>query len=250
MIINNIITQKLISKIKNSPNYNIGDFLVLTSSEQKELDGYNKLLDNNYPLDYIIGYVDINDIRFYIEEGIFIPRPCTEELIKLCDNIKTDLVIDICAGTGLIGLSIAKLNPAKKIILIEQSQLAYENILKTIDYNNIKNVEVLNIDALNHDYTQYINYTIICNPPYVPEANIFDSVKYEPKDAIYSGKDGLTFFNKLLTMVSTNLPYQIYLELDPSNIDQAQCSLNQYYHSSIVQDNEGFPRFLIGVNQV
>jgi release factor glutamine methyltransferase len=249
MIINNLVTQKLISKIKNSPNYNIGDFLVLTSCEQKELDSYNRLLDNNYPLDYIIGYVDINGIRFFVEEGVFIPRPCTEELIQLCSNINTDLVLDICSGTGLIGLSIAKLHPTKKIILIEYSHIAYQNILKTIEYNNIKNVEVFNINAFDHDYSQYNDYTIICNPPYVPEGNIFDSVKYEPKDAIYSGLDGLTFFNKLLTMVSTNLPYQIYLELDPSNIDHAQSSLNQYYQTSIVQDYEGFPRFLIGTKK-
>lgn len=245
MIINNFITQKLISKIKNSPNYSIGDFLELSTNEQEVYDKYIQLLNNQYPLDYIIGHIDINGIRFFVEEDVFIPRPCTEELInKIVSN--DDLIIDICAGTGLIGLSIAKLNNSKKVILIEKSKLAYESILKTIKHNSITNVKVILDDALTHDYSQYHNYTVICNPPYVPESSIYSSVRYEPKDAIYSGIDGLTFFDKLLTMLSTNLPNQIYFELDPDNINQAQVKLNQYYKTDIIQDLDGFQRFLIG----
>jgi release factor glutamine methyltransferase len=245
MIITNIIELKLLSKIKNTPNISIGDFLVLDEREQKEFNSYFDKLNDNYPLDYIIGYVDINNIRIFLDEGVFIPRPCTEELIDLV-NVDILSIVDICAGSGLIGLSLAKKYPTKNIILIEYSSKACECILKSIEYNKLTNVILINQDALTLDYTEFNQYTIVCNPPYVPESSIYDSVKYEPKDAIYSGIDGLTFFNKLITMLTTNLPNQIYLELDPSNINKANNTLNKYFETKIIEDSENFPRFLIG----
>jgi release factor glutamine methyltransferase len=245
MIITNIIERKLISKIKNTPNISIGDFLVLDELEQKEFNIYFEMLNDNYPLDYIIGYVDINNIRIFLEEGVFIPRPCTEELIELVNEDRMTIV-DICSGSGLIGLSLAKKYPTKNIILIEYSEKACQCILKSIKFNGFKNVKLIKQDALSLDYTELNQYTIVCNPPYVPESNVYDSVKHEPKDAIYSGIDGLTFFNKLITMLTTNLPNQIYLELDPSNINQAKNTLNKYFDTKIIEDTENFPRFLIG----
>jgi release factor glutamine methyltransferase len=245
MIITNIIEKKLISKIKKSPNISIGDVLVLNNLEQIELNKYNLLLKDDYPLDYIIEYLDINDIRLFLEEGVFIPRPCTEELIQLI-NTSDDTIVDICSGSGLIGLSLAKKYPNKSIILIEYSNIACKNILKSINFNGLTNVKLIHQDALTIDYTQFGQYTVVCNPPYVPELNIYESVKFEPKDAIYSGIDGLTFFNKLITMLSTNLPNQIYLELDPSNINQANNTLIKYFSTTIIEDSENFPRFLIG----
>jgi release factor glutamine methyltransferase len=247
MIIKNIIEQKLVSKITNQ-TVQIGTLVNLTATQLEELKDYQTKIDNMYPLDYIIGYIDILGVRVFTPEGVFIPRPCTEELIDICQQyIKAgSTVLDVCAGSGIIGLILANNNPSIDFVLIEQSHAAIDSINKSILYNHINNIKLIHSDALELDYSNYNNYCIICNPPYVPESDIYDSVRHEPKEAIYSGGDGLTFFNKFIRLWSSNLPNQIMFELDSSNIHQAQANIQSYYNCKIINDGDEFPRFLIG----
>lgn len=273
ILISNIIEQELINLIFNNSSYRIGDIVVINPSQNRQFLQLLSRIDKGEPLDYIVGHVELNKLRFYLNRRIFIPRPCTSELIEIIKedypsrtsnpslissyqnlNLKNHnrslKLIDICAGSGYIGLSLAKY--FNQILLIEKSKIACETIGKTADYNKIKNFEIYNIDAYDFDYSPYKNLIkdciVVCNPPYVPltDYNINSSVNYEPKVAIYSGKDGLTFFKKLIKILSNNLPKQIYFELDPRNILTAQLILNNYYKTKIIKDSEGYNRFLIG----
>lgn len=246
MIVTNLITSKIISKIL-AQNCDIGTQVELNDKQTQIFTSYLKRISEGYPLDYIIGYIDILGIRVFVQEGAFIPRPCTEELIGLAliEAKKYQTIYDVCSGSGLIGLILAKNFPDKNVTLIEQSPQAIINIKKAIEFNDIQNINLIKGDVFeqNIDYSDSLT---ICNPPYVPESEIYKSVEFEPKNAIYSGINGLTFFNKFIKMLSSNLPNQIMFELDPSNIRIANDAISPYYSTKILKDQDEYPRFLIG----
>jgi release factor glutamine methyltransferase len=248
MLITSLIEQKLINKITKG-NYNIGEFVTLKHKQTIKYNYFIQRISEGYPLDYLIGFLDINSIRIFLKKGVFIPRPCTEELINIATESlkggKIDEVVDICAGSGVIGLSLARIFPNISFTLIEKSKVAVDKIIQSIDFNQLKNIKVINQNALNIDYRNFKNYMVICNPPYVPNKNVYNSVRYEPKSAIYSGKDGLTFFNKFIKMLAINYPIQLLFELDPQNIEFAKSKITSYTSISILYDAENFRRFLI-----
>ena len=257
LIIQNIIDYKIIQKI-TSLHYDIGDNITLSTSDYQKYLSAIKLIESGYPLDYYIGELYIGDLLFNTPEGVFIPRVCTEQLIDIAQTIildnNIDEVYDICSGTGLIGISIASKFSDIHVHMIELDNLAYQTSKTNIQNNKLINISCSNTNAFdfalyfnnvsNSSINKSKNYLILCNPPYVPDGKIDDSVRFEPPGAIYSGKDGLTFFKKFIKILPNNFPMHIILELDPRNILQAQAIINDKFHCNIIKDNEGFERFL------
>ena len=85
-----------------------------------------------------------------------------KKIVNLLD-IKNNIIIEIGPGTGQITNEIILKNP-KKLILIEKDEKLYENL--KIKYKAYKKVNILNIDALNYDYSKNSNTNIISNLPY------------------------------------------------------------------------------------
>ena len=108
----------------------------------KKLDDCLCRLKSGEPLQYIIGKWDFYDSEFYVGEGVLIPRPETEELVELAinnlKNVNNPIVIDLCSGTGCIGISIAKALTDSKVYCIEKSKKAYSYLLKNA--NGVDNV--------------------------------------------------------------------------------------------------------------
>jgi len=99
------------------------------------------------------------------------------------------------------------------------------------------------------------NWTLICNPPYVPATDILDlkknNLQFEPLKAIFSGGDGLDFIRSLIRNLQQwsqkqALPSQLILELDPRNIHKAKKAIQIFYPSTqILTDFNGLDRVLI-----
>ncbi|MGL4758953.1 MAG: HemK family protein methyltransferase [Patescibacteria group bacterium] len=249
VLIKNIIYKKLATLILKK-EIKIGDSIILQKTESDLLDHYLSKIEDGYPLDYITGEIELENVRITIREGVFIPRPCTETLIQFASNliIKYNLknVLDICSGSGFIGISLAKRFKNCSITQIEISTLAFEINKTNIYLNELKNVQLLNTDALKLDYRAFKEDSfLICNPPYVP-LEFHKSVMYEPTEAIYSGVTGLTFFEEFIRILPNKFPTHILFELDPRNIKQAQALLSKNFLTEIVNDDEGFERFLYG----
>lgn len=288
ILVTNIITKILLNFVKKNTaskaggtTYEIGQYVELDEQETNRYVGYLNKQKRGYPLDYIVGGVELDGIFFNLEEGVFIPRPCTKKMIDIAKELihnssngssngkKISKVIDICAGSGYIGISLAKLgvkSSIKEVVMIEKSKKAVSSIKKTLSIfdkpTKTSKVEVIEGSAFDIDYHSILaeldfECLILCNPPYVPELEgglVEGSVAYEPYDAIYSGKDGLTFYKKIFTIMATNSfthsILQMLFELDPTNIHQAQrfaqdLHLNPFTKTSIIKDEEGFDRFLL-----
>jgi release factor glutamine methyltransferase len=168
-----------------------------------------KKVKNGYPIEYIFKEVWFYSDKFYITEGVLIPRDDTEIIVeraiklinKLCKSDCT--VIDCCTGSGVIAIEIAKYTKSK-VIATDISDIAITVAKKNILLNGVKDrVEVLKCDLLECDFIGKNNEKnskgdiLIANPPYV-ENSWKKPNKYEPDLAFYGGEDGLDIIRKLI----------------------------------------------------
>lgn len=160
---------------------------------------------NNEPLQYIIGEWDFYKHRFYVGKGVLIPRPETEELVELCikiikqRNYKT--ILDLCTGSGCIGLSIADACPDTECILVDLYDGALDftkRNCKRLDLNNVRIVKWDVFDCPDDSFPVFD--LIVSNPPYIPEREISSlqkEVLNEPLTALDGGEDGLIFYREI-----------------------------------------------------
>lgn len=150
------------------------------------------------PLQYVIGKWDFYESEFFVGKGVLIPRPETEELVEVAvlraGQYNNPVIVDLCSGSGCIGISIAKKIPLSKVYCIEKSPDAMFYLSKNAQ--GIENVNVIKAD-INDDIKIEGADIIISNPPYIKSDEI-DSlqseVKHEPRMALDGGADGLDFY--------------------------------------------------------
>lgn len=164
------------------------------------------------PLQYVIGKWDFYESEFFVGEGVLIPRPETEELtdlaVKIAQKIENPVVIDLCSGSGCIGISIAKKIKTSTVYLVEKSEKAFYYLLKNA--KDVPNVNSLNKDIFALPQIEKADI-IVSNPPYINSGDI-DSlqkeVQREPRMALDGGQDGLDFYR----FIAEN--YKDYLKPD------------------------------------
>lgn len=219
-------------KIALDPN-----FIIRKDSEKLILDSLKKIC-NNYPLDYLISKKNFYGYDFFVNEDVLIPRPETEELVKwiLDDNNNltgTKKVIDLCSGSGCIGIVISKENNNMDVTLSDVSDKALEvcNRNKIIFNPGVKLIKLdLNSKLQHHEKYDLI----VSNPPYLSrdEADeIGKNVKYEPEIALFAPRNKpLHFYEKIFEFASTNLNKngEIYLEINPNFIKDFRQLLSRF----------------------
>ena len=167
---------------------------------------YLNELEQGKPLYYITNNIFFYNINLFVDERVLIPRPETEELASIINQIilqnpNIENVFDVGTGSGAIALALAKENQNLNIIAsdiskpcLEVSQINKENL-------NIKNVDFIEGDCLKPFIEKKLKCDLlICNPPYIKnEEKISFKVKdYEPNIALFGGKQGLDIFIKIL----------------------------------------------------
>jgi len=147
------------------------------------------------PLQYILGEWEFYGYPFKVGPGVLIPRPETELLVDLAKEYKPRLVLDLCAGTGCVGIALAK-ELRCKVIAVEKYDEAIGYLKQNIALNNVE-IEVVQDDVLRMDLPEAD--CVLINPPYLSEADmnaLQKEVTFEPREALYGGEDGLDFFRE------------------------------------------------------
>jgi release factor glutamine methyltransferase len=237
-------------KIALDPSFNLS-----SQSEDTLFESINMII-NDYPIDYLINKKNFYGKDFYVDENVLIPRPETEELVDWLINDNIDIndqknVIDLCSGSGCIGISLDINNKYLNVTLSDIST----NALKVCEINkkNLNsNVKIIQLD-LNSTSTFNEEYDIIIsNPPYISldELNQIDkNVTYEPEIALFAPKDKpLYFYEKILEFASKNLSKNgvIYLEINPNFISEFNQLLTNYTinHINFKDDFRGKKRLV------
>ncbi len=274
-----------ILKLNNKKRILLADILGVDQSElinlstqkfQLELDEKNfqlfrkkeKLLDQNYPLDYLLSKIKILNLNLKILPDVFIPRDETEEWLKNLNklfqkpNFKHKTLVDLCSGSGIIGIYLSK--NFKQVLSIDVDIKAIQNTNLNKSLNKVKNLRTFQSNLFKNPklrkktFNLKSDWILICNPPYVPSVDQNstqiqkNNLYYEPNKAIFSGKDGLDFFKKIYFQLKeldkqSSLPETVIFELDPRNIQKAQKYLNKIYKKTLLlKDFNGYSRVLVG----
>ena len=168
--------------------------------------GLNQYLEENIPVQQIMGYVYFYGYKFIVNDKVLIPRFETEELVvnvlMLYDehfkNQKVDLV-DIGTGSGCLAVTLKKEEETNmNVYATDISSDAIE-----VAKQNANNLEV-SVNFLQGDMLQpVINEKfdiLVSNPPYIPQDEKVDEIIYdnEPHVALFGGNDGLKFYRMIL----------------------------------------------------
>ncbi len=183
----------------------------LSQSEVKQFELLLKRRSEGEPVQYLVGWAPFWGREFKVTRGIFIPRFDTELIIDLfLEDFRTQIpsknelnVLDICCGSGVLGLTIAAEASSAKVILADVSQTALDYTKKNAESLGVQDrVNVVEWSALTDPPASWWNRfdVVICNPPYIPVEQIptlNPDVQNEPHIALSDGGDGLSFYLKL-----------------------------------------------------
>ncbi|MFV0340667.1 MAG: peptide chain release factor N(5)-glutamine methyltransferase [Parachlamydiaceae bacterium] len=184
---------------------------------QEELDRIRERLKRRgegEPLPYIEGAVEFYRCDLQVNSSVLIPRQETEVLVdKIVKELKfLDLkgkrLLDLCTGSGGIGLAIKKEFPDLEVLLSDIS----EDALRVAQANAQRNQ--LDVKCLLGDFLEPLKMErvdfVVCNPPYISkeefEALSPEVKEFEPHLALFGGEDGLRFYRQL----KEKLPLHLY----------------------------------------
>ena len=171
----------------------------------RELERLNAMLARRAagePVQYILESADFMGLRFYVDRRVLIPRQDTETLVEnaliALSAMDEPEVLDLCCGSGCIGLSLKSLCPRARVTLSDVSRDALE-VARL-------NAERLSVDAAfrHGDLFKAVGHKrfdlIASNPPYIPHielATLQREVRREPALALDGGRDGLDFYRRI-----------------------------------------------------
>lgn len=162
---------------------------------------------NNEPLAYILGEWDFYGYTFIVNKNVLIPRSDTETLCELAiedaKTLENPKVIDVCCGSGCIGLALAAQVPNARVVAVDISEDAL-----AVSRENARRLGVINRystsigNALDKPNEHLGKFDImLCNPPYITtnemkelDKSVYD---YEPHLALFGGTDGLEFYRNI-----------------------------------------------------
>ena len=184
----------------------------LKTDQEKELSKEQINVFNNWlarrlemePIQYITGETEFWSMPFYVGPGVLIPRQDTETIVTevknhFKDNNHNYNFIDMCCGSGCIGISLLTLFPKAKLTFSDK----YSEPIKYTEKNLKRHMlldraHIITSDMFNNipEGTKYD--AIIANPPYIPEEELrsvsMQITLFEPMEALSAGSSGLVFY--------------------------------------------------------
>lgn len=181
------------------------DDILLTAEQYARLQDAVTARANGRPLQYILGNWDFLTLTLAVGDGVLIPRADTE---ILCTTAAEHLqqkdaprILDLCAGSGCVGLGIASLCPAVTVTAVEKSAAAFAFLQQNCAAYPQYAVTPVQADILQDAAAFDGAYdAIVSNPPYIQSdviATLQREVGHEPRMALDGGADGLCFYRVL-----------------------------------------------------
>lgn len=191
--------------------------LDFTAEQIQDFEMIKNQLEEEIPLQYILGKTNFYGLDFIVNENVLIPRQETEELVewiisdneKIKSNKKQFRILDIGTGSGCIAITLAKNLPDAVVYAIDVSEKALATAQKNAELNDVK-VNFMLTDILKIEDLEQQFDIIVSNPPYVRDLekheirkNVLDN---EPHLALFVADDNaLVFYDKISELAIKNL---------------------------------------------
>lgn len=214
----------------------------LTAEECAELEKALSRRIAGEPVQYIFSRAPFMGFEFYVDPRVLIPRMDTE---TLCEGAYLHIkkkrcrkVLDLCAGSGAIGLSLKKMCPWISLTLSDISPDACD--VERINARGLTGVRVCTGDLFSPVAGEKFDI-ITCNPPYIASRvipTLEREVLREPRLALDGGEDGLDFYRRLAAEYRDylNPGGRLYLEI---GYDQGTCVPALFPFSHLEKDLSG-----------
>lgn len=262
------------------PNQILSTNVIPTKKQYSKLNKMLKKRQNGMPVQYIVGNVEFLDLNLKVSPAVLIPR-CETELLadilvkeinsfcnkiennskqgKVLDNknntniIKADndsklTVLDLCSGSGAIGLSVAKATNAS-VTLSDISKKAIRLAKKNAKLNNLQ-VKFVKSNMFGKHKGKKYNY-IVSNPPYISSGDVLglqpEVVNYEPHLALDGGQLGYDFYEIIADEAKYYLQPggRLFLEVGAGQSEQVCKLLNKDFKDiNVINDYNGIQRIV------
>ena len=199
----------------------------LYASEQtcRDVDRAIQRIQGGEPLPYVLGEWEFYGLPIHVDRNVLIPRDDTCAVVGLAINQGIFLpadprILDLCTGSGCIGLAVASRIKDARVTLADISKEALAVAKKNIAANKMTGrVSCIQADALSPAPAFLGKFDmIVSNPPYITGdemAELPASVKnFEPHLALYGGRDGLDFYRSIAKYYSKALKPGGYLAFE------------------------------------
>ena len=202
---------------------------------------------NYEPIEYITGRANFYSLSFDVSNDCLIPRPETELLIDMvkeeCAKTRFKRVADVCTGSGAIAITLAHEIPELNIFASDIST----NALNIAKQNAKKHLLQERVCFLEGDLLEPLPSCdiIVSNPPYIADNyDLPESVKYEPKIALFSGTDGADLIKKLIVQFDAHDAKVLFCEFgyDQRDIVQNFCKNFTFFSLEFYKDFAGLTR--------
>lgn len=212
------------------------------------------------PLQHILGRAYFGPLTLAVGPGVFVPRPETELLAVWAARQvgRGAAVVDLCAGSGALGLYLAATVPDSRVVLVERDPAALDYLRRNADAAALAgSATVLDADvrdpALPARLAELLGTVdlVVSNPPYVPEGAELDrEAAADPAAALFSGADGLDLIRDLAPLAARLLAAggAVGVEHDDSNGAGTAEQLRAAGFGGVAEhrDLAGRPRYVTG----
>ena len=267
---NDIQEGKLIAEIVFSHVLNIDRMMLFTKYrddiEDEEIEKIRyfiqKIGREKFPVQYLLNEQEFYGRKFYVDKGVLIPRQDTEILVeKMIDILKDKVlkneihpkILDIGAGSGIIGITAALEIESSYVLGVDISEKALETAEKNKKILKVPNIKFLKSNLFeNVEFKQFD--MIVSNPPYISlnEVGIMsdDTLLHEPSEALFAENDGLYFYYEICQKASDYLADFGYLLFEigykqGKNVAKIMAS-SGFKNIEVVKDLAGLDRVVIG----
>ena len=236
--------------IRLTDDYPLSDYI------RSKIEDILGRLERHEPLQYILGEAHFYGLDLHVEPGVLIPRPETEELVRViaADNPSSNLrVVDLGTGSGAIAIALSRYMSFPEITAIDLSPKAIE-----VATDNVKALKCNGIRVAQGDMTKWNPESasldvVVSNPPYVDEsekagmeANVRD---YEPAEALFvPDSDPLKFYRAIAPEALKGLKPggRLYFEINPRHADELKAMLahDGFTNVELWRDAQGAYRYI------
>ena len=236
----------------------------LTGEQRSQLiEWVRQISVEHKPVQYILGSVPFLGIEILVEPPILIPRLETEWWVNLLTERlslfkdKALRILDLCSGSGCIGISLAHFFVESQVMAVDISPVACELIKKNLMHNHLSNVLVRQADLYEAVLDSKFDL-IVANPPYVPRAEFLQLdptvISWEDPQALVAPGHDLSIISKIIELAplylqnKEGLDSQLWIEVDFTQAAAVSAMMESYFGKvEVIKDQFGRERVVVGL---
>lgn len=180
----------------------------LTEPQQLQLERLYARRAQHEPLQYLLGEWDFLDFTVAVGPGVLIPRADTECVAQAAMAALgraaargTATGLDLCAGSGILAIAMARYVPAAQVTAVEKSSAAFE-YLKQNCARLAPRIRAVQADVFGYEHKLAVESVdvVVSNPPYVTGEEyeaLAPELRFEPREALCAEQQGLAFYRHI-----------------------------------------------------